>query len=259
MPEGQAYERRAHDDLSVALALTDGKRGHTGEEAEIGRERLAVREPGCSPEHCSPHPGDGRVDDDREPEWPGSGGVPVGELERRIEKEEERGRPAPQPHRIFGSRARLETDPVHHPRQGVGGRLPGVQHRPDVSEQDDDRYETEPEDDVDERRGDIPARRDVAHVRGYGHEHEEAEGHRSDCDAQCAGQQDRLEPRRQGLAPVLALQERSPPEDAERDERDEEDKSPTPGEEPRRYRKVFDASDTVRDEQGQGVTLSSAI
>ena len=59
VPEGQAHERRARDDLPAALALTDGKRGHAGEEAEIGRERLAVREPGGSPERRSPHPGDG--------------------------------------------------------------------------------------------------------------------------------------------------------------------------------------------------------
>ena len=194
-----------------------------------------------------------------QPERPRSGGVPVCELEGRIEEEEERGRPASQTLGVLRSRPGLETEPVQHPGQRIRRRLPGVQHRPDVSKQDDHRHETEPEDDVDERRGEVPARRGVARERGDGHEHEQAERHRSQRDAQRAGQEHRLEPLRQGSAPVLALQERSPPEDAQCDERDEENKSRCPGEEPGRHGEVLDPSDAVREEERHGLTRSSAI
>ena len=146
------------------LLLPRAEQRRAGEEAEVDGEAVAVLKPRLSPveEHAGPR-GDA-VDRDRLGERARVRRVLPDELEHRESPEQEDRRPQPEPVRIrtgLPVPAHLAGDPGGEIRR----RPPRVEHGPDVAEHDADQHHAHPEDDVDERRGEVLARAVRAELR----------------------------------------------------------------------------------------------
>ena len=141
------------------------------EEAEQDGEGLAVADPHLAAEGRHPEERDVGVEGDRERERAWARRVRVRELERGEGEEERRRRPAPRLLRVLGERTRLRARALAYPDVRVGQRPPRTEGPPDVPEEHREERDTEPEDDVDPRRREVPERIRVADGGGCEHEH----------------------------------------------------------------------------------------
>ncbi len=238
---GEADERRAQ----AHLALLHGQRRDAGDEAEVDGERVRLGEPlGAAVEERA-DPGVGAVDEDRERERARVGRVVVGELERREGEQPDRGRPAAEALRI-GERLRTAAPAAAEPLCSIRGGLPRVDRRPDVPEERRNGGEAEPEDDVDERRREVPELGALAHEPGREDEQEQEDRDDAERDPQAAREHE-AQPRERAPAAVV-LQHGAAPQERERHERHDDHGPRAVEEEPLRNRQVPDGADPVREE-----------
>ena len=171
----------------------------------------------------------------------------------------DRGRPPPEARGVLGQRLRLVAPELAQPDEEVGDCPPRRETAPDVSEQNGQRRDTEPEDHVDPGRREVPEGVGVAEQRGHPDEDEHCDGDDLHRDPH-RPENDPGERRRQWPAALALVEERPAPQDAEQDEGHHEDDGRRPVEEPRRHGEVLDPPDAVCDEPGadQGRTSITA-
>ena len=150
---GEPRERHPEDEPAVVLA----ERRDPREQAEVDREAVAVLVPGPPAERGHPEPHRVAVERDRESERARARRLRVGELQRREQRERDGAGPDAEPPRVVEGRRPLLAQQPPEPRERRSHREPRVQHRPDIAEQHLQRPGPEPEDDVDERRGEVLA------------------------------------------------------------------------------------------------------
>ena len=251
---GEPRERHPDDQASVARAEGRDPR----EQAEVDGERLAALGPQAPAEGRHSEPRRVAVQRDRERQRARAGRRLVAELERGEAEEEHRARPDAEPLGVGERRGPAAPQSLRDPGNAVGDREPRVDRRPDITEQNLDGNEAEPEDHVHERRREVLRRRRLSHERGREDERQQARRDEAEQHAQSRRPQDAFEPHWQRPAYGSPLELRAAPERTEQEERENEHDSAGPQEEPVRDRQVANASEAVC-EQGQGRTSSSAI
>ena len=162
----QAAERRAQADHAVArLEHADAR-----EQVEVDRERLAAPRPGLDAPHRLGGERDDRVADDRRDQRRRRVGPPADQLDPGEHQQPERGGPAAEPLRVGTARRRAAAD---ERARRAADRPPRVEGAEDVSEQDRQDDEADPEGDHDEGRREVVGGRVGPDVAGHDHDHQQ--------------------------------------------------------------------------------------